>query len=190
MQLGVVAGANIFTFGGSDASGVTSRTAFYAGAALTIPLGANAFVEPQLLYSAEGAKMTVFDSTLATNVTGTFKLAYLRVPVLFGLNFGSAGGVRPRIYAGPAIGIKASCNLEASAMGTSVSSSCTDVDLKMKGVDLGVTGGGGATIPVGRGTISVDARYTLGLTDVYDALNMKNKGFSIGAGFTFPLGGK
>ncbi len=187
VQIGAVAGVNVFTFGGSDASGVTSRTAFYGGVALTVPLGASAFLEPQVVYSAEGAKTTVNDSTLGT-IERTFKLGYIEVPILFGFNFGRAGGTRPHLYAGPAVGINVGCDMEAAAEGITVTSSCSDAGVTVKTIDLGVTGGGGVTFPVGRGTISIDARYTLGLTDVFDGPNMKNQGFSVGAGFTIPLG--
>jgi hypothetical protein len=187
-QIGPVAGVNIFTFGGSDASGATSRTAFYAGLALRAPLSPTVFVEPQLLYFQVGAKTTVNDPQLGT-VEGTFKLSYIEVPILFGVNFGH-GGLGPHLVAGPAIGLKAGCDISATAAGVSASSKCSDAGVTIKSTDFGVTGGGGFTFALGRGTASIDARYTLGLAKIADGSNITNQGFSIGAGFTLPLGSR
>jgi hypothetical protein len=186
LQLGPVAGVTVFTFGGSDASGTKSRTGFYAGVALRVPLSPTTFVEPQLLYFQEGAKSTAVDSQLGT-IEGTFKFTYLELPVLLGLNLGR-GGYGGHLFAGPAFGLKVGCDIEASAQGLSASSPCSDAGITVKSLDFGVTGGGGFSFPLGPGTASIDARYTLGLTAITDGSNVKNEGFSVGAGFTLPLG--
>jgi hypothetical protein len=186
LQMGAVAGINVFTFGGSDASGTKSRTAIYAGVALRAPLSPTTFVEPQLLFFQEGARSTAVDSQLGT-VEGTFKFTYLELPILLGLNLGQ-GGHGAHVFAGPALGLKVGCDIEASAQGLTATSPCSEAGLTLKSLDFGVTGGGGFTFPLGPGTASVDARYTLGLTAITDGSNVKNQGLSVGAGFTLPLG--
>ena len=183
-QLGPVAGANLFTFGGSDATGAKTRTAFYVGAALRAPLGGGGvFLEPQVLYSQEGAKYT--DPTIGTL---TLKSAYLEVPILLGIDFGHGSSVTPHLFAGPAIGVNMSCDLEVTNGSITTSGACKDNGLTLKTLDLGVTGGGGITMPIGRSTFLIDARYTLGLTDITSGSNLKNQGFSVGAGLTIPVG--
>jgi hypothetical protein len=184
-QIGPVAGVNIFTFGGANTSGVKSRTAFYAGLALDVPLGGTLFVQPEVLYAQKGAKET--DPTLGTL---TLKLAYVEVPILLGFNFGSPSSVRPRIYAGPSVGINLSCDFEETLSGVSQSASCSSLSTSIKSLDLGVTGGGGVAIPFGRAMFTLDARYTLGLTKITDGGTAKNQGFSVGAGIMFRFGGK
>lgn len=186
IQIGAVAGANLFTFGGSDASGVTTRTAFYAGTALTIPLGRTFFLQPEVLYSAEGAKTTVVDSTFGT-INGTFKLAYVSVPVLIGLDL-AGGGSGLRVYVGPVLNLNIVCDLEATNQGSTVSSSCKDQGLTAKSSTVGATVGAGITLRVGHGAISFDARYSRDLSDAFDGSNVRNQGFSVGAGFSVPLG--
>ena len=188
LQIGAVGGANLFTFGGSDATGVTTRTAFYAGTALTIPLGRTFFVQPELLYSGEGAKTTVEDSTFGT-IQGTFKLAYLSVPVLFGLDLGG-GGSGLRIYAGPVLNLDISCDLEAAAQGTTMTSSCKDASLTPKTTTLGATVGAGVRLRMGQGAIAFDARYSRDLSDAFGGSNVRNQGLSVGAGFSIPLGAR
>lgn len=188
LQMGAVVGANFFTFGGSDASNVTTRTAFYAGTALTIPLGRTFFLQPELLYSAEGAKTSVVDSTFGT-IEGTFKLAYISVPVLFGLNLGG-GGSGLRLYAGPVLNLNVTCDLEATNQGSTMSSSCKDAGLSAKSSTVGATVGAGVRLRVGHGAILLDARYSRDLSDAFDGSNVRNQGLSVGAGFTVPLGAR
>ncbi len=187
-QIGAVAGANLFTFGGSDASNVTTRTAFYAGTALTIPLGQTFFIQPEVLYSAEGAKTSVVDSTFGM-IEGTFKLAYVSVPVLFGLDLGR-GGSGLRIYAGPVFNLSIACDLEATNQGNTASSGCKDLGLTAKGSTVGATVGAGIALRVGHGALTFDARYSRDLTDAFDGSNVRNQGISVGAGFSVPLGSR
>ena len=189
VRFGPIAGVNVFTLGGSDATGAKSRTTFFAGGALTIPIGASAFFEPEVLYAGKGATMSAFDSTVGT-VTAEFKLAYVEIPLLLGLEMGTKGGVRPRLFAGPAVGLKASCNIGATAAGMSFSFSCQDFGVSIKSVDFGVTGGAGLMFPLGRGGILLQGRYTLGLTKIMEGSDTKNQGFSIGASFMIPIGGR
>jgi len=191
MQIGAVGGVNLFTWGGSDVSGagVKSRTAFYAGLALNVPLGSMFFVQPEVLYAQKGAKDTYTDATLG-DINETAKEAYVDVPILLGVNFGRAGGTRPRIYAGPSVGVNVSCEYEQTQVSTGNSASVTCPSGSIKTLDLGVTGGGGIEIPFGRATFTLDGRYTLGLTSIFDGSNVKNQGFSVGAGIMFRFGGK
>jgi len=190
VQIGPVAGVNIFTLSGSDAQSAKSRTAFYGGVALNLPLGSIFFVQPEALYAQKGAKWTDPSGTL------TAKLAYVEVPILLGLNFGTAGSTRPRVYAGPTVGVNLSCDYETSAGSVSCGTISTALPTTIKTLDLGVTGGGGLSIPFGRATFTLDARYTLGLTTSLTTstpdgtLSGKNQGFAVGAGIMIRFGGK
>jgi hypothetical protein len=185
MEIGPVGGVNIFTLGGSNTSGVKSRTSFYAGIALNLPLGPTFFVQPEALYAQKGAKEE--DPTLGTL---TLKLAYVEVPLLLGVNFGNTGSTRPRIYAGPSVGVNLSCDFEESVSGSSQSATCSSLSTTIKSLDFGVTGGAGVSIPFGRATFTLDGRYTLGLTTISEGGTSKNRGFSVGAGIMFRFGGK
>jgi hypothetical protein len=199
VRAGPVAGVNVFTLAGSDASSMKSRTTFYVGGALTLPIGENGFVEVQLQYAGKGASFSTFDPRVGT-VNGDIKLTYLELPVLVGFDltggadwrsgtpFDAGGGAHPRLYAGPTVGVRLSCAITASSYGTTYPLPCPTDSVKV--VDLGVTFGGGVAFPVGRATLSFDARYTIGLTPVFIGSNAKNEGLSIGARFVFPLAGK
>ncbi len=182
MQFGILGGVNLFTFGGSDASGAKSRTSFFGGASLTVPLSAQLYVQPEVLYSGEGGS---FDSA---GTTVEIKLAYLRVPVLLGVNLTPAARTGVRVFAGPVVGLKLSCDVSVTSGGVTVSGSCGSGTVKS--TDFGVTGGAGLTFHMPRFNINVGGRYTLGLANVVESATVKNRGFSIGAGLSFPLGRK
>jgi hypothetical protein len=184
MEFGILGGVNVFTFGGADASGVKSRTSFFAGASLTVPLGQMLFVEPQAVYSGKGATADI--DVNGTIVNGALKLAYLEVPVLLGVNLsrGEASGVR--IFAGPAVGFKVSCTISATVSGVSSSQDCGSG--VVKSTDFGVTGGAGFSLHLNRFNLNLAGRYTLGLAKVDESGgDIKNRGFSIGAGLSFPF---
>jgi len=182
MEFGIQGGVNIFTFGGADASGAKSRTSFFAGASLNLPLSSSVFVQPEALYSGEGGS---FDSA---GTTVEIKIAYLQIPVLLGVNLTPAARTGFRVYAGPAVGLKLSCDVSITSTGVSVSGACASGSVKS--TDFGVTGGAGLTFHGPRFNVNVDARYTLGLAKVVESADVKNRGFSIGAGLSFPLGRK
>lgn len=186
LEIGAVGGLNSFTLAGSADSGVSSRTTFYAGVALAVPLGPHTFIEPELVYAGKGANYKTSDMFGAINVA--LRLSYLEAPVLLGLKFG--GPVQPRLYAGPDIEVNINCEITAVYVGQPFvpnTVTCADAGLVMKKIDFGVTGGGGLTFAYGRGTISLEARYTLGLTTISTIRTITNRGYSLGVGYTMPL---
>jgi hypothetical protein len=178
MEFGILGGLNLFTFGGSDATGAKSRTSFFGGVSLNLPLSSQLYVQPEVLYSGEGGK---FESA---GVTDEIKLGYVQIPVLLGFNLTPSGRTGVRVFAGPEVAFKLSCDLSETSGGVTQSVGCGS---ELKSTDFGVTGGAGLTFHMPRFNINVDGRYTLGLAKVVSDVNVKNQGFSIGAGLSFPL---
>ncbi len=58
-----------------------------------------------------------------------------------------------------------------------------------KPLDIGVTFGGGLYIPIGNGRINIDARYQLGLTNMYisDNYSQKNTALQLSIGYGMPI---
>lgn len=67
MKFGVKAGANFTNFGG-DVEDTDSKTGFYVGGLVDLPVSGNFHVQPEVLYSSEGADDLGID--------------YLRIPVM------------------------------------------------------------------------------------------------------------
>jgi hypothetical protein len=181
-SFGIVGGLNLAKLTGDGATGVDTRTAFYAGAAVTVPLGTNLFFQPQALYSLQGFKGT--DS----GVTGTFALDYVQIPVFLGLRVPMQGnGMRPYVMAGPYVGLKVGCKIKVSGGGISGSVNCDDpsVGLDTKSTDFGLAFGAGVEVPMGGARLALGARFSMGLGDVADGYKARNSVISLGGGIFF-----
>ena len=147
VQIGLKAGANFATFSGSASDGAQTKVDFHGGAFAQIPLF-NAFsLQPELLYSGQGAKGTENETEFTVNQ------AYVNVPVLFKYQHGSG------LFAetGPQLGFLVAANVKANGMSEDVKSS-------YKSTDFSWAFGIGYKISMLHA--GIDARYNLGLSNV------------------------
>jgi hypothetical protein len=165
-----------------------SRTTFTGGAFATFGLGETFFLQPEVLYAPKGAKGDL------DGVDATFALDYIEVPLLVGAGFNvGSGSVQPRVFAGPSVGFEIGCDVSGSEGGTSVSLSCSELELETTSVDFGVVFGAAVAFPLGSVQLIIDGRYDLGLTNVNDTEgddeSLKNRAWQFMAGVGFPVGG-
>lgn len=158
IDLGIKAGANFSSI--SDASNLDSKTGLVAGIFLGIKFNDKFAIQPELLYSQQGAKTDI----------GEFDLTYANVPIIFkyylvqGLN----------IQAGPQFGFVVDDNISMVNEGIENAIETNDFDTS------GVVGLG-YDLPFG---LRVSARYNFGLTEVYDR-GGKNSVISVAVGYSF-----
>jgi hypothetical protein len=173
--LGVKGGLNIATEevkGDAGAPPFDPRYAAVAGAFVALPLSPWFGVQAEGLYSMKGAQLDF------QGVKPSLQLDYAEVPVLAWVRFAH----RYHVAGGPSMGFL----LRAKAR-TSFSGSATEMDVKdqLKAFDFGVAMGGGVEL----GSLILDGRYTLGLTDIdkdkSDTVTTKNRAISVTAGFRF-----
>ncbi|MBC9914219.1 porin family protein [Chitinophaga varians] len=159
VKFGVKGGLNLAKI--TNESSAKTRASFYAGGLVNIALDENWAIQPELLYSGQGAKLK--SSYLGGLITteGTLKTDYINIPVMVQYS------IVPAFYleAGPQLGILAG----AKVKGGSVS---VDVKDQMKTVDFGIGVGFGYKFDMGLG---VSGRYNFGLTNIYDADKVTNK---------------
>ena len=116
------------------------------------------FFQPELLYSMQGAKLTV-------NMTGygsaeeTVKLNYLNVPLTFKYYVTNEFNLQ----AGPQIGFLMAANDKVISNLSGLASSSTDVKSSYNSVELGLNFGLGYDFTR---NISLSGRYNLGLSDL------------------------
>lgn len=156
-----------------------SRTGFAAGVSMQFPLGNMLAFEGDVLYAQKGVKLS------NAGTTGTIKLAYIEVPLLLRYNLGN-GTTRPFILGGASVGFKAGCDVTLDTGDVSASSDCeTFFDGEQKGTDIGATIGAGVSF----NRLSIQARYTLGLTEAVDdkddSITNKNRTLFFLAGISF-----
>jgi Outer membrane protein beta-barrel domain len=175
VDFGVKAGANFATIGGDDTDDLSSRTSFHFGVTAGISVSDNFSVQPELVYSAQGAS---FDSD---GVSGDWKLDYLNLPIM--AQFQVADGFS--IEAGPQIGFLLSAKAEAEG---------EEVDLKdfVKGLDLAA--GIGVNYAMASG-LNFGARYNLGLSNINDGegsddFKNQNNVIQVSVGYRFGGGSK
>ena len=189
IKLGVKGGVNVAKIGGGDlaefendiGASTDNKTGLVAGAFAEFMIGNLFAIQPEVLYSQKGAK--------ASPAGDEYKLkgAYVEIPVLLKINIPIEGSkVHPHVYAGPAVGFKASCKVS----GTDVNADCESQEVEtllgfplvIASTDFGVAFGGGVSVDVGGAEVGVDVRYTLGLTsidDEVDPYHITNKVISI-----------
>ena len=171
----------------ADASALKARMGLALGASATVPLQENfglrldgGYVQKGSSAEEEGLEVNLF-------------LDYVEFSGLGAINLTPAGSpASAHLLIGPSFAFKTGC--EASATITvggetsNVSESCGE---DVRGIDLGITGGIGAKMPVSEQmTLSVDLRYTLGLLSVDETgdEDIKNRNLILQVGVGFPIG--
>jgi Outer membrane protein beta-barrel domain len=165
---GIKAGLNLSNMdisGNGFSLDTKTLAGFHGGLYLTAMFNEHVGIQPEVLYSAQGCKIDVF------NTNGTIKANYINIPILLRYNINDMFS----LHAGPQIGIL------ASAEGKSGSSS-TDLKDNASSTDIAVAFGGTVDLPM---KLNFTARYCLGLSDIDEDSNSttKNNTFQISVGY-------
>ncbi|PVX49944.1 outer membrane protein with beta-barrel domain [Balneicella halophila] len=165
-NFGVKGGVNFTNLTGDDVD-ADMKTKFNLGVLAEFMVNEQFSIQPEVLYSAQGADE---DNTELT-------LDYITVPVMF--KYYVAPGFS--LQAGPQVGFLVNDDYEASLGDVSVSPDTDDV---FKTVDFGLNFGLGYKF---YNNIFVDARYNLGLTEVFDEgdVDAKNSVIQFSVGYMF-----
>ncbi|MGQ1928225.1 porin family protein [Ornithobacterium rhinotracheale] len=186
LQIGARAGYNYSTLRGDTAkdTDVKGLSGYNVGLFVEVPVTERFSIQPEVLYSTQGAKWEGLG-----NSELKLKTQYINVPVLAKVYV--ADGFN--IQAGPQFGFKtgAKWEYEGNLFNTSKE---IDKDA-ISGFDFGLVFGAGYKTPIG---VTIDARYNLGLTNVFDKDNdsfktlkispdndFKNGVFTVGLGYQF-----
>jgi outer membrane protein with beta-barrel domain len=156
-----------------------SRTGIVAGGFVTWSITERFSLQLEGLFTQKGAAFN------QSGVTGTTKLDYFEVPLLFVSSTAPSrsGGTSLQFFAGPSIAFKVSAKGSGSFQGETVDVDIPDEDIES--VDLGVVVGAGVTV----GHFLIEGRYTVGLSningDTSDPTKVKNRSLAILAGVRF-----
>ncbi|MGB4704314.1 MAG: porin family protein [Candidatus Saccharicenans sp.] len=134
------------------------------GASLEIGLIKGFSLQPEILYVQKGAKITAniegIDITLKANID------YIEIPLLLKYNLISGGLTIPSVYAGPFIGFNRKAEFVISAPG--YPEEREDIKDEIKSTEYGLVFGVGLTQKLGLFRVTLDARYDLGLSNIYE----------------------
>lgn len=149
VKFGAKAGLNLSSVSVSPKeSGVSYKIApgFNAGFLANISLPGKFSLQPEVVYSGQGTKVS------STEGSGNYNLGYINVPVL--LKYKTASGFF--VEAGPQAGFLLSAKVKSEGVST-------DIKDSFKSTDIAGVFGLGYMSPL---NIGVDARYNLGFTNL------------------------
>lgn len=154
-----------------------TRTGFVVGgfAKFNIP-DSPLSIQPEAFYSQQGGEID----------GNEIRLDYLQVPVLFKLGLAQGGTVEPNIFAGPYAGLRLIAEQDGGTGGLFGGSS--NIENETESVDYGAVIGAGIDIDVGNSIFTMDARYGMGLADVFNNQSGKHSVFSVTFGISLPSG--
>lgn len=168
LDLGLKAGANFSNFSDTKGLDMSNKTGFQLGAFAAIRMG-NIAIQPEILYSQQGAKFNHDD----------IDLNYVNVPLMF--KYYVINGLN--IQVGPQFGFVVDDNLGKVFTGI-------NEGVKAKDFDVSGLVGVGLDLPFG---IRLDGRYNFGLNDAIKSTSEnvnfvnpgKNSVFTVSVGYSF-----
>ncbi|WP_178984997.1 porin family protein [Winogradskyella helgolandensis] len=173
VTFGAKAGLNLASISGDDTDDLDGRTAFHIGAVAEISISEKFSVQPELLYSIQGAafKEDGYEETL--------KYDYLNLPIM--AKYYVAEGFS--VEAGPQVGFLLSSKYEAEFDGESEEADNDDAS----SIDFGLNFGLGYKMDSG---LNFGVRYNLGLSNMYDGefsddFSIKNNVLQVSVGYFF-----
>ncbi len=165
VSFGVKAGVNIANLEDNWEANTGSLTDFHAGILAHIHLNRSLALQPEVVYSRQGAEYPNL---------GVEKINYVNIPIMLQvmLNKGL------RVQTGPQVGFATSAKLERYSGGE------TDINDQIENACFSWAVGLGYLSPIGLG---VDARYNLGLINIVNDSqhDVKNRVFQFGLFYQF-----
>ena len=168
MNIGIKAGLNIYNIHNDNSSAYDTKAGFHAGLVGHFHLDKHLAFQPELVYSAEGAKYTI--AGIKTNIN----LGYINVPLLLQYMFSNGF----RLEAGPQVGFLANANSETNNNKTNIKNNLRKADFSI-GMGLGYVNPASG--------FGIDARYNLGISNINENSSVKssNRGLQLGVFYLF-----
>ncbi|HSB93168.1 MAG TPA: porin family protein [Flavitalea sp.] len=163
-HFGIKGGVNIANLNLESDADLSSKTSFYLGGLAHLHISQHFAIQPELMYSGQGAKYDETDDKINLN--------YITLPILAQYMTGSGF----RLETGPQVGALVSAKVKHN-------DNSTDIKDEYKKIDFSWAFGAGYVSNSGLG---IDARYNLGLSNINDGTSkIKNNVFQIGLFYQF-----
>lgn len=185
LNFGVKGGVNFASITGDETDDLEGKTAFHLGVVAELALSENFAIQPELLYSAQGAKSEGSDTWegMTESWEYKYKLDYLSIPIL------AKYYVTPalNLHVGPQVSFLINSEVEGEYSYDGVTESETEDLEDVKSLDLALSAGVGYQLNMG---VFFNARYNLGLSNLWDYegeedFSQKNSVFQLSVGFMF-----
>ncbi|WP_010251037.1 porin family protein [Myroides injenensis] len=153
----------------TGAEDTTGKSGFHIGAVLEVFVSERISIQPELVYSTQGAKL---EGVFPYSYSGKVKMNYINIPVM--AKFFVSRGFN--IQVGPQIGFAVKTDMELEGQ-------TADIGSVVNKVDFGFNFGLGYNFPSG---VFLETRYNVGTTNVLKNVDKSNKNGT----FQFSLGYK
>jgi hypothetical protein len=151
----------------------SNRTGLMVGGFLEVPISDIVFIQPEILYIQKGLKIgpvviTGNDPTPLGTTDLVYSFDYIEIPILLKTRFGGTE-IKPFLFAGPNIGFNLSANkqvvgVDVQSQGMIITENVKD---QTESIDFAIDLGGGAEYQMmSKLALFVDARYSMGLTNI------------------------
>ena len=175
INFGIKAGLNMSMLTGSKDQIMSSNNGFFGGAILEYKILGKMAIQPEILFSAQGAKLESKDLTFSI----TRKMDYLILPIM--VKYYIKSGLF--VEAGPQAGFLISANQDVENRITNISTS-EDIKEATKDLDMAANVGIGYEL---LDKVVAQVRYCIGITNTSDLqnTNIKNGVFQLSVGYKF-----
>ncbi len=195
LRIGFKAGVNLSSLVGENTDDYEMRPGFHIGGLVEIPISEKFAVQPELLYSSQGAKLefNLTDYGITSNYITKIKLDYINIPII--AKYYVIEGLS--LEAGPQLGILVNAENKYEVSGGGLSESNAEgVKDNYNTFDIGFALGAAYRLSKG---IFFSARYVIGIGDVagdiehelgsgvieLETFKQRNNVFQVSAGFSF-----
>jgi Outer membrane protein beta-barrel domain len=185
MYAGVKGGVNIASLSGDTADNLDSKNGFIGGAFYGVNFSDGFGGRLEALYVMGGAEGEFVVPGEDHGHESTVTLDYVQFPLLFVVNVPASEKVVFNFALGPTFSFNTTAEVEDHEHGETV-----DISGSVNGFEFGGLIGGGVAYKLSSMSLLLDARYSMGATNVVDAepSDVKNRGIGVMAGLSFPLG--
>lgn len=187
MYAGVKGGINMASLTGDDAEGLDSHNGFIGGAFYGVNFADGFGARLEGLYVQGGAEGEFVVPGEDHGHESIVTLDYIQFPLLFVVNIPASEKFLFNVALGPTFSFNMTADVEDLEHGGT-----EDISDGVESFEFGGLIGGGVEYKLSSMSILVDARYSMGATNVVnvDPSDVKNRGIGIMAGLSFPLGSK
>ncbi len=164
IQLGAKAGFAVANFVDDPDTEFESKVNFTGGFTFNSELNRNVSLQPEVLYVVKGAKTQAVIDEVPLNLS--FSVTYIEVPLLLRYSMNPRSDITPVFLAGGAASWNINSRVKFGIVGGDTEFS--DADDSIKALDFGVVVAAGVDIKWDLRRITLEARYTRGLTNLVD----------------------
>ena len=184
--------AGVRSAGLETAEGVSTITEPVFGAYLGFALSDRLALQTEVVYGTRGATGFGLGAD-ALDPAGTgveLSMRYIEVPILLRVGF-PGDRLLVSFAAGPYLGFLTGCDVVAGGTTRACDDAAATERFEPRSTDLGLAAGAGLDFALGRSTVFVDARYTLGILSIQggsDPFDARHNGVALTGGLAVPLG--